>query len=170
MLSLRPFDVQQIGGTILHEGEIAEMRTGEGKTLVSVMPAYLNALSGKGARPAGAAATSAPMLGQAGAQMAPLQGCCAQKNRSHDANRAWPNIGAAHIRRTDMGIAPSISVAAGAARCRSSAEPTGGGPACAAALTCRVAGRRSSAWELLHRRRKRRCTGGPRSFVCGWTV
>ena len=51
VLSLRPFDVQLIGGIILHEGEIAEMRTGEGKTLVSVMPAYLNALSGKGARP-----------------------------------------------------------------------------------------------------------------------
>lgn len=51
VLSLRPFDVQLIGGIILHEGEIAEMRTGEGKTLVSVMPAYLNALSGKGAPP-----------------------------------------------------------------------------------------------------------------------
>ena len=48
MLGLRPFDVQLIGGMILHAGQIAEMRTGEGKTLVAVLPAYLNALSGKG--------------------------------------------------------------------------------------------------------------------------
>ena len=48
MLGLRPFDVQLIGAMILHNGEIAEMRTGEGKTLVAVLPAYLNALSGKG--------------------------------------------------------------------------------------------------------------------------
>lgn len=60
MLGLRPFDVQLIGGLILHEGQIAEMRTGEGKTLVAVLPAYLNALTGKGVhvvtvRPCGAA-------------------------------------------------------------------------------------------------------------------
>ena len=48
VLGLRPFDVQLIGGMILHEGQIAEMRTGEGKTLVSVLPAFLNALGGKG--------------------------------------------------------------------------------------------------------------------------
>jgi len=48
VLGLRPFDVQLIGGVILHEGQIAEMRTGEGKTLVSVLPAFLNALTGKG--------------------------------------------------------------------------------------------------------------------------
>lgn len=48
VLGLRPFDVQLIGGMILHTGEIAEMRTGEGKTLVAVLPAYLNALAGKG--------------------------------------------------------------------------------------------------------------------------
>ena len=48
MLGLRPFDVQLIGGMILHKGEIAEMRTGEGKTLVAVLPAYLNALAGEG--------------------------------------------------------------------------------------------------------------------------
>ena len=45
---LRPFDVQLIGGMVLHEGRIAEMKTGEGKTLVAVLPAYLNALTGKG--------------------------------------------------------------------------------------------------------------------------
>jgi preprotein translocase subunit SecA len=43
-----PFDVQLIGGMVLHQGKIAEMRTGEGKTLVAVMPAYLNALAGQG--------------------------------------------------------------------------------------------------------------------------
>lgn len=43
-----PFDVQIIGGIVLHQGKIAEMRTGEGKTLVAVLPAYLNALTGKG--------------------------------------------------------------------------------------------------------------------------
>ncbi len=47
-LSMRPFDVQLIGGMVLHDGNIAEMRTGEGKTLVAILPAYLNALSGKG--------------------------------------------------------------------------------------------------------------------------
>ena len=48
VLGLRHFDVQLIGGLILHEGKIAEMRTGEGKTLVAVLPAYANALTGKG--------------------------------------------------------------------------------------------------------------------------
>ena len=47
-LNMRHFDVQLIGGMVLHEGKIAEMRTGEGKTLVSTLPAYLNALTGKG--------------------------------------------------------------------------------------------------------------------------
>lgn len=47
-LGLRPFDVQLIGGMILHSGKITEMKTGEGKTLVATMPAYLNALTGKG--------------------------------------------------------------------------------------------------------------------------
>jgi len=47
-LGERHFDVQLIGGIVLHEGRIAEMATGEGKTLVSTLPAYLNALSGKG--------------------------------------------------------------------------------------------------------------------------
>jgi len=47
-IGLRPFDVQLIGGMVLHDGNIAEMRTGEGKTLVATLPAYLNALSGKG--------------------------------------------------------------------------------------------------------------------------
>ncbi len=48
VLSKRPFRVQLMGGIILHQGRIAEMKTGEGKTLVAVLPAYLNALSGKG--------------------------------------------------------------------------------------------------------------------------
>ncbi len=47
-LNMRHFDVQLIGGMALHEGSIAEMRTGEGKTLVATLPAYLNALTGKG--------------------------------------------------------------------------------------------------------------------------
>ena len=47
-LLMRPFDVQVIGGLVLHEGKIAEMKTGEGKTLAATMPVYLNALSGKG--------------------------------------------------------------------------------------------------------------------------
>ena len=48
VLGKRPFRVQVIGGILLHQGRIAEMKTGEGKTLVATMPAYLNALSGKG--------------------------------------------------------------------------------------------------------------------------
>jgi preprotein translocase subunit SecA len=47
-LKMRHFDVQLIGGVVLHEGKIAEMKTGEGKTLVATLPAYLNALAGKG--------------------------------------------------------------------------------------------------------------------------
>ncbi|MCB1706894.1 MAG: preprotein translocase subunit SecA, partial [Halioglobus sp.] len=47
VLGLRHFDVQLIGGMALHEGKIAEMRTGEGKTLVATLPAYLNALGGE---------------------------------------------------------------------------------------------------------------------------
>ena len=48
VLGLRPYRVQLIGGIILHQGRIAEMKTGEGKTLVATLPAYLNALSGEG--------------------------------------------------------------------------------------------------------------------------
>ncbi len=48
VIGMRHFDVQLIGGIILHQGRIAEMRTGEGKTLVATLPAYLNALTGKG--------------------------------------------------------------------------------------------------------------------------
>jgi preprotein translocase subunit SecA len=47
-LNMRHFDVQLVGGIVLHEGKIAEMKTGEGKTLVATLPAYLNALTGKG--------------------------------------------------------------------------------------------------------------------------
>ncbi len=48
-LNMRPFDVQLLGGIVLHQGKVAEMKTGEGKTLVATMPVYLNALAGKGA-------------------------------------------------------------------------------------------------------------------------
>ena len=48
VLGKRPYRVQLIGGILLHQGRIAEMKTGEGKTLVETMPAYLNALTGKG--------------------------------------------------------------------------------------------------------------------------
>ncbi len=47
-LGLRPFDVQVMGGIVLHQGKIAEMKTGEGKTLAATMPVYLNALAGEG--------------------------------------------------------------------------------------------------------------------------
>jgi preprotein translocase subunit SecA len=47
-IGLRPFDVQLVGGVVLHQGKIAEMKTGEGKTLVGTLPVYLNALTGKG--------------------------------------------------------------------------------------------------------------------------
>ena len=48
ILGMRHFDVQLVGGIALHQGKIAEMRTGEGKTLVATLPSYLNALEGKG--------------------------------------------------------------------------------------------------------------------------
>ncbi|HHN65125.1 MAG TPA: preprotein translocase subunit SecA, partial [Nitrospirae bacterium] len=48
VLGMRHFDVQLIGGIVLHEGKIAEMKTGEGKTLVATLPVYLNALEGRG--------------------------------------------------------------------------------------------------------------------------
>ncbi len=50
VLKMRHFDVQLIGGMVLHQGKIAEMGTGEGKTLMATLPAYLNALTGKGVR------------------------------------------------------------------------------------------------------------------------
>src|ERR1700716_1563090 len=49
VLNMRHFDEQLIGGVVLHQGKIAEMKTGEGKTLVATLPVYLNALEGKGA-------------------------------------------------------------------------------------------------------------------------
>ena len=48
VLGMRHFDVQLVGGVVLHQGRIAEMKTGEGKTLVETLPVYLNALTGKG--------------------------------------------------------------------------------------------------------------------------
>ena len=48
VIGQRHFDVQLIGGMVLHEGSVAEMKTGEGKTLVATLPVYLNALTGKG--------------------------------------------------------------------------------------------------------------------------
>ncbi|MBQ7714040.1 MAG: preprotein translocase subunit SecA, partial [Oscillospiraceae bacterium] len=48
VIGLYPYRVQLIGGVVLHQGRIAEMKTGEGKTLVAVLPAYLNALTGEG--------------------------------------------------------------------------------------------------------------------------
>ena len=48
VLGLYPFHVQILGGIVLHQGDIAEMKTGEGKTLTATMPVYLNAISGKG--------------------------------------------------------------------------------------------------------------------------
>src|SRR3990167_7482226 len=48
VLAMRHFDVQLIGGIVLHSGRIAEMKTGEGKTLVATLPVYLNSLTGKG--------------------------------------------------------------------------------------------------------------------------
>src|SRR5699024_12831308 len=48
VLHMSPFNVQLVGGVVLHEGNIAEMKTGEGKTLASALPAYLNALTGDG--------------------------------------------------------------------------------------------------------------------------
>ena len=48
VLNMRHFDVQLIGGMVLHDGKISEMKTGEGKTLVATLPVYLNALSGRG--------------------------------------------------------------------------------------------------------------------------
>ena len=48
VLGMRPYPVQLLGGIILHQGRIAEMKTGEGKTLVAILPCYLNALTGRG--------------------------------------------------------------------------------------------------------------------------
>ena len=48
VLGMRPYRVQVMGGLVLHQGRIAEMKTGEGKTLVAVLPAYLNAMTGEG--------------------------------------------------------------------------------------------------------------------------
>ena len=69
VLAMRPFDVQLLGGMALHEGSIAEMRTGEGKTLVATLPAYLNALSG---RPVHLVTVNDYLAGRDAAWMGPL--------------------------------------------------------------------------------------------------
>ena len=55
VLGMKPYPVQLIGGIVLHQGRIAEMKTGEGKTLVAILPCYLNALSGRGVHEIGRA-------------------------------------------------------------------------------------------------------------------
>ena len=77
VLSMRHFDVQLIGGMVLHRGKIAEMKTGEGKTLVATLPAYLNALAGNGVR-----ASSIRMLSTSStmAKLCPRCTYCARSN------------------------------------------------------------------------------------------
>ncbi|KAL5993121.1 hypothetical protein ACLOJK_014042 [Asimina triloba] len=72
-LGMRHFDVQIIGGAVLHDGSIAEMKTGEGKTLVSTLAAYLNALTGNGVH-GNAFATSCRCLSQGHLQLLPVLG------------------------------------------------------------------------------------------------
>ena len=55
VLGMKPYPVQIIGGIVLHQGRIAEMKTGEGKTLVAILPCYLNALTGRGVHEIGRA-------------------------------------------------------------------------------------------------------------------
>jgi preprotein translocase subunit SecA len=57
---MRHYDVQLIGGIVLHQGKIAEMKTGEGKTLVATLPCYLNALPGKACTSSPSTTTSPP--------------------------------------------------------------------------------------------------------------
>ena len=71
VLGMRRFDVRLIGGMVLHEGQIAEMKTGEGKTLVATLPSYLNALTGRGVRGDGERLPRPPRCGVDGAS-APL--------------------------------------------------------------------------------------------------
>ena len=93
VLGMRPFDVQLVGGIILHRGMISEMRTGEGKTLVSTLPAYLNGLSGKGVH----IVTVNDYLAQRdSAQMGKLHsflglsvGCITHNVSDHDRSRAY---------------------------------------------------------------------------------
>ena len=83
-VGMRPFDVQLIGGIVLHEGKIAEMKTGEGKTLAATMPLYLNALTGKGAQ----LVTVNDYLARRDASwMGPIYTFSGTLRRNH---RAWP--------------------------------------------------------------------------------
>ena len=68
-LGMRHFDVQLIGGIVLHEGKIAEMKTGEGKTLVATLPAYLNALAGAASNRHSKRLSGAPRRGVDGADL-----------------------------------------------------------------------------------------------------
>jgi len=65
-LGQRHFDVQLVGGMILHEGKISEMKTGEGKTLVATLPVYLNAIAGRGMQRAGRLEAGVRFSGRAG--------------------------------------------------------------------------------------------------------
>ena len=93
VLGMRPFDVQLMGGIILHRGMISEMRTGEGKTLVSTLPAYLNALSGKGVHIVTVndylAQRDSTQMGKLHTFLGLTVGCITHNVSDHDRQRAY---------------------------------------------------------------------------------
>ncbi len=92
-LGMRPFDVQAVGGAVLHQGKIAEMKTGEGKTLVAVLPVYLNALTGRGVHVVTVndylAKRDAEWMGQVYRFLGLTVGCIQQEMGNEERQRAY---------------------------------------------------------------------------------
>ena len=106
-LGMRPFDVQVLGGIVLHEGDIAEMKTGEGKTLVATMPMYLNGLAGKGAHLVTVndylAKRDAEWMGQV-YRFLGLEVGCIQANMSPEERRAQYNADVTYGTNSEFGF------------------------------------------------------------------
>ncbi len=106
-LGMRPFDVQVLGGIVLHEGDIAEMKTGEGKTLVATMPMYLNALAGRGAHLVTVndylARRDAEWMGQV-YRFLGLEVGCIQANMSPEQRRAQYNADVTYGTNSEFGF------------------------------------------------------------------
>ena len=107
VLGLYPFEVQLIGGILLNEGKIAEMKTGEGKTLVATMPAYLNALEGKGSFVVTVndylAQRDAAQMGQVYNALGMTCGCVIGKMKSFERRKAY-NCDITYVTNNELGF------------------------------------------------------------------
>ncbi|MCI4397343.1 MAG: preprotein translocase subunit SecA [Acidobacteria bacterium] len=106
-LGMRPFDVQVVGGVVLHQGKIAEMKTGEGKTLVAVLPVYLNALTGRGVHVVTVndylARRDADWMGQVYRFLGLTVGCIQQEMGNEERQKAY-NCDVTHGQNNEFGF------------------------------------------------------------------